>query len=196
MFCLLGMTFAFGPMGMGANEDVPVEVRAEFMQATHEGDYETATSLHEEYGLGGKRMEHTTPELFELGAKMFQAQASGNWVDAVGFQDQIMEMVHAQMQEMRGEMPKCEEGEECEMRKMRGQREMPEGAAECKAALEANEDALAIKEQIHEAIESEDHELAKELHEQLKEMLPEECKGMQKPRGMRGQGMHRISNTE
>jgi len=152
--------------------------------------------LHEEYGLGGKRMEHATPELFELGAKLFQAQASGDWIGAVGFQDQLMEMVHAQMQEMRGEMPNCEEGEECPMHKTREARGAPEGAAECKAALEANEDALALKEQIHEAIQSGDRELAKELHEQLKEMLPEECNGMAKPKGMRGQGMHRISNTE
>ena len=185
MFCLLGMTFAFGPMGMGASEDVPIEARAEFMQATHEGDYETATALHEEYGLGGKKMEHATPELFELAASVFDAQKSGNWLAAVGFQDQIMELITEQREAMHGEMPQCGEGANCGMR-ARG--EPPEGAAECRAALEENEDALKLREQIHDAMQSKDRELAKELHEQLKEMLPEECEGMQKPK-MRGHWM-------
>ncbi len=169
MFCLLGMTFAFGPMGMGANEDVPVEARAEFMQATHEGDYEGAMALHEEYGLGGKKMEHSTPELFELVANMFKAQTSGNWIDAVGFQDQIRELAKEHMGEMQ------------------------EQRGACKAAMEENEDALELREQIHEAMHAGDRELAKELHEQMKELMPEECVGLAKPKGMRGQKMERSS---
>ena len=193
VLCLFGMAFAFGPgFGMGAQEDVPLEARAEFMQATHEGDYETAMELHEEYGLGGKRMEHATPEFFELAAGMFEAQKSGNWLSAVGFQDQMVELVHEQIDAMRGEIPECEGEEGCRKRRPG---KLPEMAEECKAALEENEDALAIREQIHAAMQSGERELAKELREQLREMLPEECEGMQQPR-MRGHQMGKFSNTE
>ena len=172
MFCLLGMTFAFGPMEMGAHVDVPAETRAEFMEATHVGDYETAVALHEEYGLGGKRMEHSTPELFELVANMFKAQMSGDWMGAVEFQDQIMELA----KEHREGMHK--------------QRQ------ECKAALEENEAALELRMQIHDAVQSGDQERAEELQGQLKEVLPEGCEGRLPPKSMRGKNMGKFSNTK
>ena len=192
MFCLLELSFAWGPFEIGANEDVPLEARVDFMQATHEGDYEAALELHEEYGLGGKKMEQATPELFELVSSMFQAQLSGDWFSAVGFQDRMMEHIRTHAKEMHRPIPKCEEGADHGMHK---QRRAPEGAAECQEAIEANEDALAIRGQIHEAMQSQDLELAKELHQQLQKILPEECKGMQQPRGMRGH-MENFSNTE
>lgn len=191
ILCLSGASFAWGgfgmdlgfgnlfgmgngmhgaPEGSGGIQNVSVETRAEFMQATHEGDYETAMELHEEYGLGGKRMEFATPEILQLTADIFNAQTLGNWVEAVVLQDKLAEIVSETAQSA-----------------------MEERKAACDAALEENAGEIAdLREQIKTAREAGDEETLKTLHEQMKELVPDGCgMGMGKmegmPPGMEGQ---------
>ncbi len=169
IFCLFGMSFAgFGmEKGMdGERPELSLEVRADFMQAMHEGNYEAAMELHEEYGLGGKKMEHATPEMFELKGEIFSAQVAGDWLGAVTLQDKlaalIMENVQAHFQE-RNE--------------------------ECKAFME-NEEVQELMKEAREAMEAGDVEKAKEIREQLREIVPDECAPpMRGP--MPGMGMHK-----
>ncbi len=186
ILCLFGTSFAWGGFGMdfglgnlfgmGAGHDggpqgtdnmqnVSVETRAEFMQATHEGDYETAMKLHDEYGLGGKKMDFATPQMFDLKAQIFNAQKLGNWVEAVVLQDKLVETVQSLMGEKK---------------------------ANCTAAFEENKDQIAqLQGQIKTAMESGDNDTVRELRGQLKQLMPEGCgvrmgmKGGQPP-GMGG----------
>jgi hypothetical protein len=154
IFCLFGMSFAgFGmEKGMdGEREELPLEVRADFMQAMHEGDYDAAMELHEEYGLGGKKMEHATPEMFEIKGEIFAAQVAGDWLGAVTLQDKLMEIVRGTVQA-----------------------HFQERNEECKAFME-NEEVQDLMKEAHEAMEAGDMEKAKEIREQLKEIVPEEC---------------------
>lgn len=168
IFCLFGMSFAMfgsefgmergfgqemGP-GMEMREEIPLEVRAEFMQATHEGDYETAMGLHEEYGIGGKRMEHATPEMFELGAQIFSAQVAGNWLDAVGLQDELMGLVKETVQA-----------------------HFQQRDEECAAFME-NEEVQELMKEAHEAMQENDVEKAGEIRARLQEIVPGECAPM------------------
>ena len=178
IFCLFGMSFAmFGAefgmergMEIGAEmrEEIPLEVRAEFMQATHEGDYETAMALHEEYGLGGMKMEHTTPEMFEISGDIFAAQVAGDWLEAVTLQDKLMEIVRGTVQA-----------------------HFQERNEECKAFME-NEEVQELMKEAHEAMEAGDMEKGKEIREELKEIVPEECAkpGKRMHKGGRGMQMH------
>jgi hypothetical protein len=99
MLCLFGMGFAMDAETVEKKE-LPLEVRAQFMEAMHTGDYETAVVLHKEYGIGGKKMEHATPEMFELRAGIFEAMVNGDWMEAVQLQDQFREMVKAKLHEI------------------------------------------------------------------------------------------------
>lgn len=168
IFCLFGMTFAgFGmDKGMeGEREELPLEIRANFMQAMHEGNYDKAMELHEEYGIGGKKMEHATPEMFELRGEIFSAQIAGDWLEAVTLQDKIMELVRATVQA-----------------------HFQERNEECKAFME-NEEVQELMKEAHEAMESGDIGKAKEIREQLKEIVPEECAKLGKRLHKRGRGM-------
>ena len=168
IFCLFGMTFAgFGmEKGMeGEREELPLEVRADFMQAMHEGDYDAAMELHEEYGLGGKKMEHATPEMFELRGEIFSAQVAGDWLGAVTLQDTLMELVRETVQA-----------------------HFQERNEECKAFME-NEEVQELMKEAHEAMEAGDTEKAKEIREELKEILPEECAKPGKRMHKRERGM-------
>ncbi|MCP4647600.1 MAG: hypothetical protein GY852_07680 [bacterium] len=154
IFCLFGMTFAgFGVEKEmeGEREELPLEVRADFMQAMHEGDYDAAVELHEEYGIGGKKMEHATPEMFELRGEIFSAKVAGDWLEAVTLQDTLRELVKETVQA-----------------------HIQERNEECKAFME-NEEVQELMKEAHEAMESGDKEKAKEIREELKEILPEEC---------------------
>lgn len=242
IFCLFGLSFAmFGAefgmengmkIGAAMREEIPVNVRAEFMQATHEGDYVTAMELHEEYGIGGKRMERTTPEMLELRAQIFSAQVAGNWLEAVGLQDELMELVRetleADLQKKREVCDAFMENEEVQELMKEAHEAMQEGdtekaveireklqeivpeecapkkqehrppmkiKGECREALEGDEEAIALHQQIQEAMEAGDHEAAMELREQLRELLPEECQEMQE-KGMRGHGMKGFPHQE
>jgi hypothetical protein len=175
IFCLFGMSFAmFGAefgmekgmeIGAGMREEIPLEVRAEFMQATHEGDYETAMALRGEYGIGGKKMEHATPEMFELRGEIFAARVAGNWIEAVTLQDQFMELVRGAVQA-----------------------HFQERNEECKAFME-NEEVQELMKEAHEAMEAGDKEKAKEVRDQLKEIVPEECAKPGKRMHKRGRGI-------
>lgn len=108
MLCLLGMGFAWDgeamKTGMG-KEEIPLEVKAQFLQANVEGDYETAMALHEEYGLGGRRMKMADEEIFSLRADMFGAIIAGDYEEAVLLREQLHELVHAKLKELMGEKP-------------------------------------------------------------------------------------------
>jgi len=108
MLCLLGMGFAWDgeamKMGMG-KEEIPLEVKARFLQANVEGDYETAMALHEEYGLGGRRMKLADEEIFSLRADMFGEIIAGNYEQAVLLREQLHGLIHEKMQELMGERP-------------------------------------------------------------------------------------------
>ena len=169
IFCLFGMTFAgFGmEKGMeGEREELPLEVRADFMQAMHEGDYEAAMELHEEYGLGGKKLEHATPEMFEIKGDIFAAQISGNWLEAVTLQDKLMELVRGTVQA-----------------------HFQEKNEECRAFME-NKEVQELMKEAHEAMEAGDVEKGKEIREQLNEIVPEGCAPPMHGR-MPGMGMHK-----
>ena len=187
IFCLFGMSFAgfgmekgMGPeTGPGIEErgELPLEVRAGFMQAMHEGDYDAAMALHEEYGIGGKRMEHATPEMFELGAEIFSAQVAGNWLEAVGLQDELVALVRETM-----EAHFQEQRETC-------------------AAFMENEEVQELMKEAHEAMQEGDMEKAKEIREKMKEIVPEECAKLGKRMhkrgaGMRGHGMKGFPHQE
>ena len=108
MLCLLGMGFAWDgeAMKMGTGkEDIPLEAKAQFLQANVEGDYETAMALHGEYGLGGRRMKLADEEIFSLRAGMFGEIIAGNYEQAVLLREQLHGLIHGKMQELMGERP-------------------------------------------------------------------------------------------
>ncbi len=227
ILCLFGMSFAWGGFGMdmglgnqfgmekgmGDGKNISLETRAEFMQATHEGNYETAMELHEEYGIGGPRMEVATEEMFALMGQIFEAQVAGNWLEAATLHQELVKLTHelmgkgigekkaacgeamngAEVQELIAQMEAAKEsGDKETAKELHAQlKELvpqgcgmgfvkkgmpPEMKEECKAALEENKDAIsALKEKIKSAKEAGDKELLKELHGQMKELIPEEC---------------------
>ncbi|MEW5997092.1 MAG: hypothetical protein AB1657_05910 [Candidatus Micrarchaeota archaeon] len=99
MLLLLGMGFAADAETVEKKE-LPIEIRAQWMEAVHTGDYETAKALNEEYGIGGKMMKIATPEIFGLHAEIFQAMKDGDWVKAVQLKDELRELVKERLQEI------------------------------------------------------------------------------------------------
>ena len=93
LLCLFGAGFAMNGNGGMARQELPLEARAQFMEATHTGDYETAMALHEEYGIGGKRMEKATLQMFQLRTDIFEAMNNGDWMGAVQLQDEFRGLV-------------------------------------------------------------------------------------------------------
>ena len=154
MLCILGMGFAWGPMGgmagkmipdswegppggMAVGElpeegvppdswegprggmmgDIPLEVKAQFMQAEVEGDYEAAVALHEEHGIGGRMMRSADEEVFALRAEMFGAMLAGDYEQAVLLREEMRDLVHEKMQEL---MPEGADGNSSRGMGMRG----------------------------------------------------------------------------
>ncbi len=99
LLCLFGAGFAMNGDG-AARQELPMEIRAQFMEAAHTGDYETAMALHGKYGIGGKKMEHAAPEMFQLKANIFEAMGDGDWMGAVQLQDQFRELARDAMDGM------------------------------------------------------------------------------------------------
>ncbi len=181
ILCLFGMSFAWGGFGMdmglgnqfgmekgmGDGKNISLETRAEFMQATHEGNYETAMELHEEYGIGGPRMEVATEEMFALMGQIFEAQVAGNWLEAATLHQELVKLTHELMGKGIGEKK-----------------------AACEEAMN-NAEVQELIAQIGAAKESKDKETMKSLHEQIKELVPQGCgMGMGNREGMPpGKGM-------
>lgn len=76
-----------GNMTMPSWKNATDEVRIEFMKAMHEGDYATAKSLNEEYGLGGPMLQDE--QAFSLRYQMRQAMDNGDYAQALELQKQM-----------------------------------------------------------------------------------------------------------
>jgi hypothetical protein len=107
IFGIAGIALAFGGgMGMmqgemqASHEQIPDEIRLEFMEATHTGDYETAKVLSDEYGIGGKRMRFADEELFTLRYQRFEALKAGNYEEALSLQDQMRDYMQDKKAEL------------------------------------------------------------------------------------------------
>lgn len=180
MLCLLGVGFAWGFWGFeegapfgnnGGGQNMSLEVKARFMQAAHEGDYDSAVELNDEYGIGGMMLRQSTREMFGLMADIFEAQKNGNWTGAVELREQMVGLVRETAQGLfpgngahemgRGMMPHGEMN----------------GTNECREAMQGGE-AAGLMEQIREARESNDEEALAELEEELAELIPDGCMEM------------------
>lgn len=183
MLCLLGVGFACGGHGFADGgvqfgaQNVSLEVKAQFMQATHEGDYDLAMELHDEYGIGGMRFEQSTEEMFGLMAQIFEAQKLGDWTGAVELQEQMAGLARGAMQGFAPGNGMPEMGHGAMRPQMNGTNE------ECREAMQG-EEAAGLMEQIREARESGSVDEVAELEGELAELIPEEC--MEMPKRDRG----------
>ncbi len=111
VLALAGSVFAFSGFGMGFGEkaaNVADSVRMEFMKAMHEGDYASAKSLNEEYGLGGRMLQDE--ETFNLRHQMMEAMDDGDYAQALDLQKQMGELGRQKMEQMREKAPQFGKG--------------------------------------------------------------------------------------
>ncbi len=108
VFCLASVAFAFSAWGgFGGNshdaKNVSVSVRAQFLKAVYEGDYDAAKTLSEEYGLGGRFLrnanETTFSEMASLRKQISNAISTGDYEKAVELRDQMQEQAMASVRD-------------------------------------------------------------------------------------------------
>ncbi|MFA5108186.1 MAG: hypothetical protein WC492_01485 [Candidatus Micrarchaeia archaeon] len=125
-----GLALAFGGLGyfgdFGYNSNsVSIEVKAQFLQAMFEGNWDVVSALHKQYGLGGKRFDSMTQEEFEkmhtqqiktfdLEGQIHDAITAKDYQTAVNLQEQLATLVKENIP--------APLNDENQTRKMRGKR--------------------------------------------------------------------------
>ncbi|MCX8175560.1 MAG: hypothetical protein N3E51_05135 [Candidatus Micrarchaeota archaeon] len=108
LLVVAGAAVAFGAWGMWGESPqengITDEVRIAFMKAVHEGDYATAKSLSEKYGVGGWMMKMGSEQMFSLRYQIRKKMDAGDYAGALELQKQLRQLAQEQMQKKKQEM--------------------------------------------------------------------------------------------
>ncbi|MCC7569778.1 hypothetical protein KO465_00345 [Candidatus Micrarchaeota archaeon] len=92
VLCLAGAAFAINSEALKNSERAPKEAQIELMKAMHEGDFATAKQIHEEFGIGNRKMAGANQEIFDLRVQMKDAINKGNYELAYEIKQELREI--------------------------------------------------------------------------------------------------------